>query len=75
MVRNHKIISGFELVLLQYAIKLTERSCHMQQVYLDYFTYAGMDDAEILRASKIIFYFNYVKRSLNGLGVTMKAKL
>ena len=61
--------------MLQYAIKLTERSCHMQQVHVDYFTYTGMDDALILKASKIIFYFNYVKRSINGLGVTMKATL
>ena len=44
MVRNHKIISGFELVLLQYAIKLTERPCQVQQVRVDYLTYAGMDD-------------------------------
>ena len=34
-----------------------------------------MDDAQILKASQIIFYFNYVKRGINGLGVTMKATL
>jgi alkylhydroperoxidase family enzyme len=30
----------------------------------------GLDDGEILEANQIICYFNYVNRSLNGLGVT-----
>ena len=75
MVRNHKIISGFELALLQYAIKLTERPCHMQQVHVDYLTYAGMDDEQILKARPIIFYFNYVNRSINESGVTNKGDI
>ena len=31
---------------------------------------AGLDDGQILEANQIIGYFNYVNRSLNGLGVT-----
>ena len=31
---------------------------------------SGLDDGEILEANQIICYFNYVNRSLNGLGVT-----
>ena len=31
---------------------------------------AGYDDGEILEANQIVCYFNYVNRSLNGLGVT-----
>ena len=29
----------------------------------------GVDDGQILEANQIICYFNYVNRSLNGLGV------
>ena len=31
---------------------------------------AGIDDGQVLEANQIICYFNYVNRSLNGLGVT-----
>ena len=31
---------------------------------------AGLDDGAILEANQIICYFNYVNRSINGLGVT-----
>ncbi len=31
---------------------------------------AGIDDGQILEANQIICYFNYVNRSLNGLGVS-----
>jgi alkylhydroperoxidase family enzyme len=30
----------------------------------------GVDDGQILEANQIISYFNYVNRSLNGLGVS-----
>ena len=30
----------------------------------------GIDDGQILEANQIICYFNYVNRSLNGLGVS-----
>ena len=30
----------------------------------------GLDDGAILEANQIICYFNYVNRSINGLGVT-----
>ena len=31
---------------------------------------AGLDDGAILEANQIVCYFNYVNRSINGLGVT-----
>ena len=73
--KSQDYFTGFELALLQYAMKLTERPCHVQQVRVDYLTYAGMDDEQILKARPIIFYFNYVNRSINESGVTMKATL
>jgi alkylhydroperoxidase family enzyme len=30
----------------------------------------GVDDGQILEANQIICYFNYVNRTLNGLGVS-----
>ena len=33
---------------------------------------AGITDEEILEANQIICYFNYVNRTINGLGVTTK---
>ena len=30
----------------------------------------GVSDGEILEANQIICYFNYVNRSINGLGIT-----
>ena len=35
----------------------------------------GLDDGEILEANQIICYFNYVNRSINGLGVTTKGDI
>ena len=32
----------------------------------------GATDGEILEANQIICYFNYVNRTINGLGVTTK---
>ena len=36
---------------------------------------AGLEDGEILEANQIICYFNYVNRSINGLGVTTKGDI
>jgi alkylhydroperoxidase family enzyme len=34
---------------------------------------AGFDDAEILRATEIVGYFNFVNRLADGLGVVLEA--
>ena len=36
---------------------------------------AGLDDGEILEANQIVCNFNYVNRSINGLGVTTKGDI
>ena len=36
---------------------------------------AGLNDGEILEANQIICYFNYVNRSINGLGVSTKGDI
>ncbi len=62
--------SGGELALLEYAAKLTLEPGKMEKGDVDALRAAGVNDGEILEANQIICYFNYVNRSLNGLGVT-----
>jgi uncharacterized peroxidase-related enzyme len=61
---------GAELALLKYAEKLTLTPGEMQQADIENLKSAGIDDGQILEANQIICYFNYVNRSLNGLGVS-----
>ncbi len=66
---------GKTLALLRYAQKLTLTPGEMARDDVTALTEAGVDDAEILEANQIIGYFNYVKRSLNGLGVTTEGDI
>jgi uncharacterized protein YciW len=61
---------GSELKLLEYARKLTLHPSKMVQNDIKKLKSAGIPDAEILEANQIICYFNYVNRTINGLGVT-----
>ena len=61
---------GPELALLCYAEKLTLSPANMIQADVTVLKTAGIDDGQILEANQIICYFNYVNRSLNGLGVS-----
>ena len=62
--------TGVELALMQYAEKLTLRPSDIKRADVDNLRTAGLDDGQILEANQIICYFNYVNRSINGLGVT-----
>ncbi len=62
--------SGAELALLRYAEKLTLHPGEMVEADVEALKAAGLDDGEILEANQIVCYFNYVNRTLNGLGVT-----
>ncbi|MCS5603943.1 MAG: alkylhydroperoxidase, partial [Alphaproteobacteria bacterium] len=53
-----------------YAEKLTLSPANMIQADVTVLQTAGIDDGQILEANQIICYFNYVNRSLNGLGVS-----
>ena len=55
---------------MRYAEKLTLSPGAMIQTDVQALRDAGVDDGQILEANQIICYFNYVNRSLNGLGVT-----
>ena len=64
------VFSGRELALLRYAEKLTLQPAAMEQSDVTALRAEGLDDGQILEVNQIICYFNYVNRSINGLGVT-----
>ena len=64
------IFDGSQLAILNYAEKLTCRPGEMKKSDIDILKKAGVEDGEILEANQIICYFNYVNRSINGLGVS-----
>ena len=64
------VFDGRELALLKYAEKLTLKPGEMVAADVSEMRAQGCDDGQILEANQIICYFNYVNRSLNGLGVT-----
>lgn len=68
--RPRDVFEGRELALLEYTEKLTLRPGEMIESDITRLKANGLDDGEILEANQIICYFNYVNRSLNGLGVT-----
>ena len=66
---------GAELALLNYARKLTLSPGLMVEDDIAALREAGLNDGEILEANQIVCYFNYVNRSLNGLGVTTEGDI
>lgn len=68
--KPEEVFDGAELALLQYAEKLTITPGAMQESDVRALQNTGLDDGQILEANQIIGYFNYVNRSLNGLGVS-----
>lgn len=68
--RPADVFDGRELALLQYAEKLTLRPGEMVESDILRLRETGLDDGQILETNQIVGYFNYVNRSLNGLGVS-----
>lgn len=66
----HEALEGAALAMCRYAEKLTLSPAAMEQEDVDALRTAGLDDGQILEVNQIICYFNYVNRSINGLGVT-----
>jgi len=70
-----RAFEGRDLALMRYARKLTLSPGDMVEDDVTALRDAGLDDGEILEANQIICYFNYVNRSLNGLGVSPKGDI
>ena len=68
--KPEQAFEGAELALMRYAEKLTLSPGDMVEADVAALRDAGLDDGAILEANQIICYFNYVNRSINGLGVT-----
>ena len=60
---------GAELALLDYSAKLTLTPSKMIESDILLLRKNGIADAEILETNQIVSYFNYVNRTINGLGV------
>jgi len=73
--RPQDALRGAELALLNYAEKLTLRPSEMLKSDIELLKSEGVDDGQILEANQIICYFNYVNRSLNGLGVSTEGDI
>lgn len=69
------VFSGRELVLLNYARKLTLQPAQMIESDLVPLRAVGLDDGEILEANQVISYFSYANRTVLGLGVTTKGDI
>ena len=66
----NSVFKGSELAILKYAKKLTLFPTKIIKNDIISLRKKGVPDEEILEANQIICYFNYVNRSINGLGVT-----
>tara|TARA_B100001996_G_scaffold379172_1_gene364493 strand:+ start:510 stop:1088 length:579 start_codon:yes stop_codon:yes gene_type:complete len=70
MRKPESYFEGQNLAILNYAEKLTLSPSKMIEADVINLKNLGIDDGQILEANQIICYFNYVNRSINGLGVT-----
>ncbi|MEL6924940.1 MAG: peroxidase-related enzyme [Bacteroidota bacterium] len=57
---------------LAYAKQLTFRPASISEAIIEELRTAGLDDGEILEINQVVSYFNYVNRSVLGLGVNTK---
>ena len=73
--RPEDALDGAALAMCRYAEKLTLEPGAVVQGDVDALRAAGADDGQILEVNQIICYFNYVNRSINGLGVTTEGDI
>jgi len=69
-----EILSNKELALINYAKKLTLTPGTVQKEDIIYLTSIGINDGEILEINQVVSYFNYVNRTVLGLGVNTTTK-
>jgi uncharacterized peroxidase-related enzyme len=62
-------LSGREVALLDFAVKLTKEPSGIRQRDLDTLRSHGFIDEELVDAVQCISYFNFINRVLDGLGV------
>ncbi len=62
-------LSTREVVLLNYAVKLTRTPWAMEEADLDLLRTHDFTDEQLVDAAHCIGYFNFINRVLDGLGV------
>lgn len=62
--------SASQLLLLQYAKKLTINPSTIQKIQIEELQNAGIDDGEILEVNQVTAYFCYANRTVLGLGTS-----
>ena len=64
-----------EVAGLQYAKQLTESANRLVDSDIKAIKQAGFDDGQILEINQVVSYFNYVNRTVLGLGVTTEGDI
>ena len=73
--KPEEVFTGKELAILKYSEKLTISPSEMREEDIQELKKNNVTDGEILEANQIICYFNYVNRTINGLGVTTEGDI
>ena len=73
--KPEEVFTGKELAILKYSEKLTINPSEMSEDDVQELKINNVSDGEILEANQIICYFNYVNRTINGLGVTTEGDI
>ena len=73
--KPEEVFTGKELAILKYSEKLTINPSEMREEDVQELKKNNVTDDEILEANQIICYFNYVNRTINGLGVTTEGDI
>ena len=73
--KPEEVFTGKELAILNYSEKLTKNPSEMREEDVQELKKNNVSDGEILEANQIICYFNYVNRTINGLGVTTEGEI
>ncbi|MCH2194950.1 peroxidase-related enzyme [Kordia sp.] len=69
------ILSKKEMVLVNYAQKLTFTAADLTREDIDEIRSFDYDDGEILEVNQVVSYFNYANRTVLGLGVTTSGEV
>lgn len=68
------VIDEKTMVMLDYAVKLTEEPANIGAEDIELLKKYGCSDREILDLCQITSYFNFVNRMAEGLGVKLETK-
>lgn len=71
----NQVFSAREVMLFDYAAKLTERPAEICESDIIAMRAAGHEDGEILEVNQVTAYFNYANRTVLGLGVSSKGDI